>query len=137
MFEIQNRTKSTCIVSLIMLLSTKVYGASTEKEINVSEQVVSQMTENLRLSSDWKLQSIVSFSSKKQEAVEKSFEVADELTGKNIELNIELDSATNKLVSPFGMHVTYCYKDENTCLTWVFVQNESGDWSLDHTFENF
>jgi hypothetical protein len=135
MTEIQSRTKYLFYVSLLM--SANVSSSSLEKEVHISNQTRSQITENVSLGSDWKLQSIVEFSSKKPKMVEKSIVVKDELTGKNIELDIQLDSETKKLVSPFGVHVTYCYREESTCLTWVIIKTESEGWHIDHTFENY
>jgi hypothetical protein len=135
MTKIQSRTKYLFYISLLM--STNVSGSTLEKDVNISNQTRSYITENVSLGSDWQLQSIVEFSSKKPKMVEKSIDVKDELTGKNIELDIRLDSETKKLVSPFGVHVTYCYREESTCLTWVIIKTESEGWHIDHTFENY
>jgi len=118
-------------------MSTDVSSSSLEKEVHISNHTRSQITESVSLGSDWHLQSIVEYSSKKPKVVEKSIDVADELTGKNIELDIQLDSETKKLVSSFGVHVTYCYRKESTCLTWVFIKDESEGWHIDHTFEYY
>jgi hypothetical protein len=135
MTKIQSRTKYLFYISLLM--STNVSGSSLEKDVNISNQTKAYITENVSLGSYWQLQSIVEFSSNKPKMVEKSIGIKDELTGKNIELDIQLDSETKKLVSPFGVHVTYCYREESTCLTWVIIKTESEGWHIDHTFENY
>jgi hypothetical protein len=135
MTKLQSRTKYLFYISL--LISTNVSGSSLEKDVSISNQTRAYITENVSLGSDWQLQSIVEFSSKKPKMVKKSIDVKDELTGKNIELDIRLDSETKKLVSPFGVHVTYCYREESTCLTWVIIKTESEGWHIDHTFENY
>ncbi len=134
MFEIQYHIRHFFLFMLLSMFNAESSAEQVDKK-GVSDKTRDEIIKKIDLGADWELRSIIKYSSSKPEIIVKSIDIKDEITGKCFKTDIELSSDTKKLPSPFGIHVTYCYTDDSTCLTWIFIKNKDGHWIADKTFE--
>jgi hypothetical protein len=137
MIEILRHIKVACIGILVFITSLSVCGVEKQSELLLTEDDKGKILEQLKLGELWELQLIDGFSLNRPKEIEKSISIIEDNAGNNSKIDEELANALQILTLNFGVHVTFCYDEDSTCLTWVFIKDESQNWRIDNMFERY
>jgi hypothetical protein len=123
--------------TLVFITSLSVCGVEKQSELLLTEDDKGKILEQLKLGELWELQLIDGFSLNRPKEIEKSISIIEDNAGNNSKIDEELANALQILTLNFGVYVTFCYDEDSTCLTWVFIKDESQNWRIDNMFERY